>query len=126
MEMNDMLYKDECCDIIGACMEVHRELGTGFLEPVYQEALEIELDMQEIPFEREKLLHILYKKRKLKKEYVADFVCFDKIIVEIKAVEEIIPKHISQVLNYLKATGLKLGLLINFGEESLTWKRIIR
>ena len=70
MEMNDMLYKDECYDIIGACMEVHRELGTGFLEPVYQEALEIELDMQEIPFEREKLLHILYKKRKLKKEYV--------------------------------------------------------
>jgi GxxExxY protein len=126
METDEMIFKNECYDIIGACMEVHRELGPGFLEPVYQEALEIEFGIQDIPNEREKFLEIFYKKRRLEKEYVADFICFDEIIIELKAVEEIIPKHISQVLNYLKATGFKLGLLINFAGESLTWKRIIR
>jgi len=93
---------------------------------VNQEALEIEFEKQDIPFEREKFLEIIYKKKKLKKEYIADFICYDKIIVEMKAVDELASVHISQVLNYLKATGFKLGLLVNFGEESLTWKRIIR
>jgi GxxExxY protein len=88
--------------------------------------LEIELEMQGTSFIREKPLDIHYKGRKLKKEYFPDFICFDKIIVELKTVDEITSKHISQVLNYLKATGFRLGILVNFGEKSLTWKRIVK
>ncbi|MBS2212135.1 GxxExxY protein [Carboxylicivirga mesophila] len=107
-------------------MKVHRELGCGFLEQVYQEALEVELSKQGIPFEREAPLSITYDGVILNKQYFADFTCYDKIIVELKAVKELDNIHEAQVFNYLKATGYRLGLLINFGETSLEYKRIIK
>lgn len=121
----DFLYKDETFRIIGALMEVHRTLGCGFLESVYQEAVAMEFEMQNIPFEAEKILRIDYKGIELKKFYVADFVCFDKIIVELKALSSLTSDHEAQTLNYLKATGLKVGLLVNFGEKSLKYKRFV-
>jgi GxxExxY protein len=96
---------------------VHKELGPGFSEPVYQEALELEFQLQKIPYEREKLLNIFYKNHKLTKRYSSDFLCYDKIIVELKAFHETSGDHEAQVLNYLKASQLKLGLLINFGSK---------
>ena len=122
---NNIIYKDESYKIIGACMEVHNNLGCGFLEAVYQEALEIEFERREIPFVREKLLKILYKGIVLKKEYVSDFICYNKIIIETKAATELKSDHIAQTLNYLKITGYKLGLLVNFGATSLKYKRIV-
>jgi GxxExxY protein len=122
----DLLYENETYKIIGASMEVHKELGTGFLEAVYQEALEKELALQNIPFKREVILPIYYKNILLQKAYIADFICYDKIIVELKALSALNAEHIAQLLNYLKATDLKLGLLINFGKQSLEHKRIIR
>jgi len=121
----DLIYKEESYKIIGAAMEVHKELGPGFLEAVYQEALEIEFQKQGIPYEREKLLTIYYKGIKLKKRYSADFVCYDKIIVELKALSELLSKDEAQVLNYLKTTKHKLGLLFNFGSKSLQHKRLV-
>ena len=112
--------------IINACFEVHNELGNGFLETVYQEALEGEFKIQEIPYEREKLLPIIYKGKRLSKEYYADFVCYDSIIVELKAVTVLSKPHKAQVLNYLNAANLDIGLLINFGETSLKWERITK
>ena len=112
--------------IINACFEVHNELGNGFLETVYQEALEEEFKIQEIPYEREKLLPIIYKGKRLSKEYYADFVCYDSIIVELKAVTVLSKPHKAQVLNYLNAANLDIGLLINFGETSLKWDRITK
>lgn len=121
-----LVFKDEAYKIIGAAMAVHRELGCGFLEAVYQEALEIEFKQQIIPYLREEPLILNYKGTTLLKEYFADFICFNKIIVELKAVKELDPIHEAQVFNYLKATGFKLGLLINFGESSLVYKRIVK
>ncbi|HEY4784579.1 MAG TPA: GxxExxY protein [Bacteroidales bacterium] len=121
-----LVYKDEAYKIIGAAMAVHRELGPGFLEGVYQEALEIEFNQLHISFQREVPLTITYKEKTLQKEYVADFICYNKIIVELKAIDSLVGIHEAQVINYLKTTGFKLGLLINFGEESLTYKRLIR
>jgi len=123
--MNNLIYKEESYQIIGACMEVHKTLGCGFLEPVYQEALSIEFQKQNIPFEKEKILSIIYKDIELEKKYIADFVCFSKIIIELKALSALTSEHESQVLNYLKATGFKLSILVNFGEESLKYKRIV-
>ncbi|MFC2107386.1 GxxExxY protein [Bacteroidota bacterium] len=123
--IDNLLYKDEAFNIIGAAMEVHRELGSGFLEAVYQEALEIELEKRSIPFTSQERLLITYKGIELKKEYIADFVCYNNIIVEIKALSSLTSEHQSQILNYLKATGSKLGLLINFGGESLEYKRLV-
>jgi GxxExxY protein len=123
----DLLYKDEVYKIVGAAIEVHRELGPGFLEAVYQEALEIELAERGIPFEAQKALKIVYKKRQLKKEYVADLVCYDKIVVELKAMDKLASRETAQVLNYLKATGLRVGLIFNFGSEGvLEWERRIK
>jgi len=121
-----MIYQKESYEIIGTAMEVHRELGCGFLEEVYQEAFERELQLRGIPYEREKILTITYKDQELKKKYKADFVCYDSIIVELKALSELTSEHSSQVINYLKCTGYKLGLLINFGEDSLSYKRLVR
>ena len=121
----DLLYKTESYQIIGVAMEVHKELGPGFLEAVYQEAFEMELQRQDIPYEREKLLNVFYKGKKLKKHYSADFVCYDKIVVELKALGELSSDHEAQVLNYLKTSKLKLGLLLNFGTKSLQYKRLI-
>jgi GxxExxY protein len=124
--MTEFLFKKETYNIIGAAIEVHNELGSGFLEAVYQEAFEIELIKQNIPFEREKLLSIFYKNQKLKKEYFADFFCYEKVIVELKATSGLTGIDESQLLNYLTATKIKVGLLINFGTPSLEHKRMIK
>ena len=119
-----ILFKEESYKIIGAAMEVHKVLGTGFTEPVYQEALELEFLESGIPFEREARLEISYKGKPLKQEYIADFVCFGKIIIELKAVSQLNDVHEAQVLNYLKTTGFDLALLVNFGEKPLKIKRL--
>ena len=113
--MAEILYKDEAYKIIGCCMQVHGILGAGFLEEVYQEALEKEFVAADIPYERETKLTIMYRGQPLEKKYFADFVCFGKIIVELKAVAALSDAHCAQVTNYLKATGFQLGLLVNFG-----------
>ena len=123
--MDNLIYKEECYKIIGACMEVHRELCPGFLEAVYQEALEIEFKNQGIPYKREKELKIYFKGIELRKRYNADFVCYGKIILETKAVKELCDNHRAQIINYLKATKFKLGLLVNFGEPSLKYERFV-
>ena len=125
-EENKLLYKEESGKILNACIEVHNELGCGFLEAVYQEALEIEFKTQKIPYQREKLLPVAYKGHVLNKEYYADFVCYNDIVVELKAVATLVKAHKAQVLNYLKAADKKVGLLVNFGENSLKWERITR
>ena len=124
---DDLLLKDEVYAIIGAAMEVHTEFGAGFLEGAYQEALEIEMGLRGIPFRPQCDLEIRYKGLVLKKAYCADFVCFDAIVVEIKAMRELGVREEAQLLNYLKATGLRVGLLINFGDQGrLDWKRLVR
>lgn len=124
--MEKFIFKNETYKIIGAAMEVHKVLGCGFLEAVYQEAFEIELVKQGIPFEREKKLNIFYKDVKLQKEYYADFYCYDCVIVELKAQNELNGVHESQLLNYMKATNTIVGLLINFGQNSLEYKRMVK
>ncbi|HKL71988.1 MAG TPA: GxxExxY protein [Marinilabiliaceae bacterium] len=125
LDNSNVLYREEAYQIIGAAMAVHRELGAGFLEEVYQEALEIEFRERDIPHQREVLLPISYKGQLLLKQYKADFICFNKIIVELKAVSEINNIHKTQIFNYLKATNYKLGLLINFNVASLSPIRIV-
>jgi GxxExxY protein len=122
----DILYRDESYKIIGAAMAVHQEMGCGFLEGVYQEALEKEFCLQCIPYKREVPLPVYYKGELLSKNYVADFVCYDAIIVELKAVSSLSSEHKAQVLNYLKAANFKLGLLVNFGEGSLKYERLVK
>jgi GxxExxY protein len=121
----DILFKAESFRVIGAAMEVYNNLGCGFLEPVYQEALEKEFVLQAIPFSAQLPLRIQYKNTYLEKTYIDDFVVYEKIIVELKAVNKLDNVHVSQVLNYLKATNLRLGILINFGAKSLESKRIV-
>ncbi|MDQ8182151.1 GxxExxY protein [Pelagicoccus sp. SDUM812005] len=124
--MTQIIHKEETYKIIGAAIEVHKELGHGFLEAVFQEALEIEFEDQAIPFVSQKQLQIHYKGRILKKQYIADFLVHDDILIEIKAIDRLTSKEESQVINYLNATNLKLGLLINFGSEGkLEWKRLV-
>lgn len=123
--LNDYPFKEETYKIIGACMEVHKKLGYGFLEAIYQEALSIEFNLLNIKFEREKHIDVYYKNHLLTKNYIADFVCYDEIIIELKAVDKISKEHISQIINYLNATNKKIGLLINFGSSSLEYKRIV-
>ena len=125
--MAEILFKEESYKIVGACFEVYNEKGCGFVEPVYQECLEIELGMQSVPFEAQKQLQLSYKGRPLKQIYIPDFVCLGQIIVEIKAVSKLVDEHRAQVHNYLKATGYRLGLLINFGgHPKLEYERIVR
>ena len=121
---NELLYRDESYRIIGAAMEVHKTLGCGFVEAVYQEALEMELRKRNIPYEREKELTINYKGMTLSKTFRADFICYDKIILELKAVTEFTDEHYAQIYSYLKASEMKLGMLINFGKASLDYYRI--
>ena len=121
-----IIYKEESYKVVGAAFKVYNALGHGFLEAVYQEALEIEFQRQGIPYEREKELKIKYEGVELKQTYKADFVCFEKIIVELKAVNALDDAHRSQVYNYLHATGYKLGLLLNFGNsDELEKERIV-
>jgi GxxExxY protein len=111
--------------IIGAAMEVHRQLGCGFLEPVYQEALALEFKNREVPFKRELKFPVTYKGFRLRTEYRPDFICFDSVIVELKALSSLSPVEESQLINYLKVTGLHTGLLLNFGARSLQQRRLV-
>ena len=120
-----IIFKEESYKIIGICMNIHSTLGNGFLEAVYSEVLEKEFIKNNIPYKREVKLDLFFNGEKLDKKYKADFICFDNIILEIKAVSFIHENFTKQILNYLKATDKKLGLLINFGEKSLKYKRII-
>ncbi|MHC4220965.1 MAG: GxxExxY protein [Planctomycetota bacterium] len=124
MSESELLYSELTRPIIGAAMEVHKILGVGFLESVYEEAFAIELDLKKIPYERQKPIEVYYKDR-LAKRFVCDFIVYDKIIVELKAIKNISDIERAQVLNYLKATGMDLGLLFNFGGSSLEFKRLI-
>jgi GxxExxY protein len=122
--MSELILKQECYRIIGAAMEVYNTLGPGFLEAVYQEALEIELAARDICYVPQRELQILYKGQALNKTYTADFLVFGQVIVEIKALNQLTSREEAQLLNYLKATGLSVGVLINFGHvEKLEWKR---
>lgn len=123
--MTDIVFKDESYRIIGACMKVHSQLGPGFLEAVYQEALEKEFIEQAIPYQREVKLALYYGEEKLKKKYRADFICYGNIIIELKAVSHIPKMFYHQVKNYLKASNYRLGILVNFGESSLVYHRIL-
>ena len=124
--MVDILYKDESYRIMGACFEVYKVKGSGFLEPVYQECLEIELELLGIPFKAQSELQLHYKGRVLKSKYIPDFICYEKIIIELKAVKALADEHRAQVHNYLKATGIRLGLLSNFGHyPKLEYERIV-
>lgn len=120
---HELLFKDEVYHIIGAAMEVSNELGCGFLEAVYEEALKLEFEKKEIPFISQKEIEIIYKGQVLNKKYYADFLCFNSIIVEIKAIKRLTEIEEAQILNYLKSTHLPLGILINFGSTKLEWKR---
>ena len=123
----EIILKAESYAIVGACFEVYNDKGPGFLEPVYQECLEIELELRGIPFRAKPTLTLTYKDRVLKKTYEPDVTCFEKVIVEIKAVSELIDDHRAQVHNYLKATGYRLALLVNFGaHRELEYERIVR
>ena len=125
MSTKNLIYKDESYFIIGACMDVHNELGKGFNEIVYGDAIELELKSSGVPYQREVKFDIYYKNQKLKHHYYADYVIDDKIILELKAISMLTESHSKQTLNYLAASKLKLGLLVNFGEDSLSYKRIV-
>jgi GxxExxY protein len=124
--VTELLLKDQTGAILGAAIEVHRQLGSGFLEAVYQEALEIEFETREIPFVAQKPLAIAYKGKHLQKSYCADFVCYDQIVVELKAISLLSGADEAQAINYLKATGLRVALVLNFGAPMrMQWKRLV-
>ncbi|RLD39273.1 MAG: GxxExxY protein [Bacteroidetes bacterium] len=123
--MSEIIYKEESYEIIGKCFEVHNNLGPGFLEIVYKDALEYEFQKAGIPYSREEKYEVNYKDIILPHLFYADFVVFDKIILEVKGVSGIVDEHIAQTINYLKVSGNKLGLLVNFGELKLTYKRLV-
>ncbi len=123
--MAELIYKEESYKIIGLCMEVHRQLGKGFLEIVYKDALEYEFRQANIPYKREKEYTVNYKGIVLPHKFYADFVVYNKIILEAKAIKALTDEHSGLVMNYLKVSTLKLGLLVNFGEQSLNSKRIV-
>ena len=126
MNRSDLIYPEEAYAIFGACFEVYNQMGNGFVEPVYQECLEIELGLKAVPFVPQQELALTYRGRLLKRRYIPDFVCFGKIIVEIKAVSTLTDEHRAQVHNYLAATGYQLGLLINFGHApGVQYERIV-
>jgi GxxExxY protein len=123
--MKDLIYKEETFQLVGFCMEIHRESGRGHDEVIYKDALVVELSRASIPFAREKNYEINYKGVVLPHFCYADFVIWDKILFEAKAVERLAEGHVKQVLNYLAASKQRLGLLVNFGADSLEWKRIV-
>jgi len=123
--VSELLYKEEVFQLVGLCMEIHRELGRGHDEVIYKDALVVELSRAAIPFSREKNYEITYKGVILPHHYYADFVVWDKILFEAKAVEKLTEAHFKQVLNYLAASQIRVGLLVNFGADMLEWKRLI-
>ena len=123
--MADILFKEESYKIIRLCMDVHKQLGAGFLESVYSEALELEFQKNNIPYEKEKKLQVYYNDKPLMKYFRADFICYDSIVLELKATKYSVEADIRQTLNNIKATNFKLGILINFGTPSLTYKRVV-
>lgn len=124
--MAELFFKEEVYRIVGACFEVYREKGHGFVESVYQGCLELEMELQGIPVDSQRVIALEYKGRQLEQSFKPDLVCFNQIIVEIKAVRELADEHRAQVLNYLKATGLKVGVLLNFGHHpGLQWERLV-
>ena len=124
--MAELIYKEEVYRIVGACLEVYKDKGHGCVESVYQDCLEIELDLQGIPFDPQRVFTLQYKGKPLDDWFKPDVICFDKIIVELKAVKEVADEHRAQLLNYLKATGMKVGLLVNFGHyPGLKWERMV-
>jgi GxxExxY protein len=123
--MSDLVYKDEAYQIIGICMDVHNILGGGFLEIVYKDAIEFELRQKSIIYEREKEYDIIYKNIMLPHKYFSDFTVFDKIILEVKAVDGIADEFIKRTINYLAVSKCKLGLIVNFGRDKLSYKRIV-
>jgi GxxExxY protein len=124
--MAELLYKEEVYSIVGAAFEVYNELGVGFLEAVYQEALGAEFTLRHIPYKPQQEIEVKYKGKPLGKKYVADFVVYEKIIIEIKAIERLTSRETAQVINYLKATDYQLGILINFGsEKEMEWRRLV-
>jgi len=123
--MAELIFKEEVYAIVGAAMEVHRENGFGFSEPVYQECLEMELASRGIPFVPQKEMPIFYKGKQIKKTYIADLIGYGKIVVELKALDKLTSREEAQVINYLNVSGLEVGVLINFGAPSLEWKRIV-
>lgn len=123
--MSELLYKDEVFQLVGLCMEIHRELGKGHDEVIYKDALVVELQRAQIPFSRELKYEISYKSVILPHHYRADFVIWNKILVKAKAVERLTDAHVKQVINYLAASKLEAGLLVNFGADSLEWKRVV-
>lgn len=124
--MAKLIFAEEVFAIIGAAFEVYNKMGTGFLEPVFQEVLSMEFEARNIPFEAQKEIQIVYKGRVLKQTYRADFLVYGKIIVEIKALEKLTGREEAQLINYLKATGIEVGVLINFGStKELEWKRFV-
>jgi len=120
-----LIHEQETYKILGACMEVHRELGHGFLEVVYKDALMLEFEAADIPFERERKYEIEYKSVILPHCFYADFVVYGSVILEVKSMQSLPDEHIAQTLNYLRASGCRVGLLINFGRQSLDYKRLI-
>ncbi len=124
--IEDLIYKEEAYAIMGGCFAVYKDKGCGFLEPVYQECMEIEFDYLELPAVPQPQLGLSYRGRTLKQTYKPDFICYTKIVLELKAVSALTDEHRAQVLNYLNATGLRLGLLVNFGHyPKLEWERIV-
>jgi GxxExxY protein len=123
--MSELLYKDEVFKLVGFCMGIHGELGKGYDEVIYKDAFVVELQRAKIPFNRELKYKVSYKDVILPHHYQADFVVWDKVLFEAKAVEMLTEAHVKQVLNYLAASKLELGLLVNFGADSLEWKRVV-
>jgi GxxExxY protein len=123
--MGNLLYEKECYELIGLCMEVHRELGPGFSEVIYKDALEIELKNHNIPYVREKEFIAKYKGHALGRKFNVDFIMYNSIILEAKAVSTLIEDFVGRTVNYLKVSGCQLGILGNFGEKSFKYKRVI-
>lgn len=124
--MNDIIYQDESYEIMGAAFEVYKDKGNGFLESVYQECLALEFDHVDIPYQAEREFELTYRNQTLDKTFRVDFVCYQKIILELKAVDELIDRHRAQLHNYLRATNFKLGILMNFGDSpELEYERIV-
>lgn len=123
--MADLIYKEEAYNVIGICMNIHKVLGMGLKEINYKDAMEIDFLEAGIPFEREKKFVVKYREKILRNPYYADFLVYDSMIVEVKSTVALTEAHTAQALSYLAVSGMKLALLINFGERSLTWKRVV-